>query len=122
MFLFELALLSLLKIFKKFTFGINDLHFDTEYSHKQFQISFLRTKDGAEIDLIIERPARSTLLLEIKSSHTLRAEDFRNLNQFAKDIPDSKAFCLYGGDQNLGFGDVQCLNWRVGIQRILGES
>jgi predicted AAA+ superfamily ATPase len=103
-------------------FVISQIRSHLEYTLKQYQISFLRTKDGAEIDLIVERAGRSTLLIEVKSSQTLRAEDFRNLTKFADDIPDSKAFCLYAGQQDLTFNQVTCLNWLSGIKRILEES
>jgi hypothetical protein len=34
-----------------------------EYLRKDYVLSFLRTKDDAEIDLIIERPGQKTLLV-----------------------------------------------------------
>ncbi len=37
------------------------------YSEADFKLSYLRTKDDAEIDLIIERPGSPDLLIEIKS-------------------------------------------------------
>lgn len=47
--------------------------FRARVSGKRFSLStFLLTKDGAEIDLIVERARESTLCLEIKSGSSIR--------------------------------------------------
>ncbi|OFZ80169.1 MAG: hypothetical protein A2583_15730 [Bdellovibrionales bacterium RIFOXYD1_FULL_53_11] len=56
-----------------------------EYSRADYRLSHLRTKDGAEIDLVIERSGKKTLLVEIKSTDTVTERDTRVLEQF---IPD----------------------------------
>ena len=56
------------------------------YAEKDFSISYLRTKDDAEIDLIIERPGMPRALVAIKSSTNVRPEDLGTLNRFAKDL------------------------------------
>ncbi len=38
-----------------------------EYKQKDFRFSYLRAKDDAGIDLIVDRPGASTALVEIKS-------------------------------------------------------
>lgn len=100
-------------------FIINQIRTHLEYSLKQYQLSFLRTKDGAEIDLIAERSAKQTFLIEIKSSPTVREEDLRNLKALSNDIPGSTALCLYAGEATLSFGHVECLPWQEGIKRIV---
>lgn len=102
-------------------FIINQIRTHLEYSLKQYQLSFLRTKDGAEIDLIVERSAKQTFLIEIKSSPTVREEDLRNLKALSNDIPGSTALCLYAGETTLSFGHVECLPWQEGIKRIVDE-
>ena len=44
-----------------------------EYRRLDYQFMYLKTKDDAEIDLIIERPGEKTLLVEIKSSVQVQA-------------------------------------------------
>ena len=49
-------------------FIIAECHRINDYKRLDFRFSFFRTKDGAEIDLIIERPGLPLALIEIKSS------------------------------------------------------
>jgi predicted AAA+ superfamily ATPase len=64
------------------------------YLKNDYRLSHLRTKDGAEVDLVIERPGDSTVLLEIKSSSAVDETDLRHLRSFHESIPDSLAVCL----------------------------
>ena len=65
-----------------------------DYLKKDFRFSYLRTKDGAEVDLVIDRPGQPTILMEIKSSEKVDHTDLRHLKMFMRDIPNSKAVCL----------------------------
>jgi predicted AAA+ superfamily ATPase len=100
-------------------FIINQIRTHLEYSLKQYQLSFLRTKDGAEIDLIVERSGKPTFLIEIKSSPTVREEELRNLKALSNDMPGSTAICLHTGASTLSFGHIECLPWQDGIRRII---
>jgi predicted AAA+ superfamily ATPase len=46
----------------------------------RIRLSHYRSKDGVEVDLVIEGPDRSVVGVEIKSSETPRARDFRHLH------------------------------------------
>jgi predicted AAA+ superfamily ATPase len=100
-------------------FIINQIRTHLEYSLTQYQLSFLKTKDGAEIDLIVERAGKPTYLVEIKSGSIVREEEVRNLKNFSKDIPVSIPLCLYNGTATLSFGEVECLPWQEGIRRVV---
>ncbi|QLH41599.1 MAG: DUF4143 domain-containing protein [Coxiellaceae bacterium] len=41
------------------------------YFHQEYRFSYLQTKDGVEIDLVVERPGLPLLFIEIKSSKIL---------------------------------------------------
>lgn len=103
-------------------FVITQIRTALEYSLSEYQISYLRTKDDAEIDLIIERGGRPRVLVEIKSSSTIRPEDLSTLKKFASDMKGSAAFCLYNGDVELRVDSVRCLPWREGIKAIMEIS
>ena len=47
------------------------------YSRSDFKPSYLKSKDCAEIDLIIERPARPPVLVEIKSTDECKPPTLR---------------------------------------------
>ncbi|MDZ4785964.1 MAG: AAA family ATPase [bacterium] len=100
------------------SFIINQIKTILEYSGKQFRLSFLLTKDGAEIDLIVERAGSKTLCIEIKSGTVVRREDFTNLRKLAADIPNSLSLCVYNGSQRLQYDQVKVLPWQEALQSI----
>jgi len=103
-------------------FIVNQIRTHLEYSFKQYQLSFLKTKDGAEIDLIIERAGKPTFLIEVKSGSIVRKEELKNLKNFSKDIAGSIPLCLYNGTESLRFEEVECVPWQDGIRRIILEG
>lgn len=87
------------------------------YAARDFSFSFLRTKDDAEIDLIIDRPAKPRIYLEIKSTEQVNQEDCRTLTAFAKDT-DAVPMVLSRDPNGKTFGHVRCLFWEQGIKEI----
>ena len=53
-------------------FIIQEIQRRAEYQGRDFQFSFLRTDRGEEIDLIIDRPGRNRVAIEIKSARSVR--------------------------------------------------
>ncbi|MEI7973733.1 MAG: DUF4143 domain-containing protein, partial [Bdellovibrio sp.] len=49
-----------------------------EYFKADFRISYLRTKDDVEMDLVIERPGKKDLLVEIKSTKNVVQSDCKS--------------------------------------------
>lgn len=91
------------------------------YYAVDFSFSFLRTKDGAEIDLIIDRPGKKRLFVEIKSSEQVEREDCRSLLQFSKD-GDVIPLLLSRDPHQKDFGPVKCLSWQDGIEEIFAVN
>jgi len=89
-----------------------------DYLKKDFRFSHLRTKDGAEVDLVIERPGQPTVLVEIKSSTRVDPTDVRHLNAFCRDIPDSVAVCLSREPIARVANDVRIVSWQQGLDDI----
>jgi predicted AAA+ superfamily ATPase len=75
-------------------FIITQIFFLNHYLQQDFRLFYLKTKDGAEIDLIIEKPDKKKILVEIKSTDKSEELNINNLKTFQEDIPDSKAYCL----------------------------
>ncbi len=88
------------------------------YLRKDWQLSYLRTKDDAEIDLIIDRPGMPKALVEIKSKEKITEEDTRHLNRFALDIKKSEAFCLSRDPVRKKIGLAHCLPWEQGLREL----
>ncbi len=89
-----------------------------EYKRKSWKYSYLLTKDGAEIDLIIDRPGQNTLCIEIKSSDKVTERDLKNLSRLGEDISGSILYCLSRDPRKKRIGKVRCFEWSEGIQDI----
>jgi predicted AAA+ superfamily ATPase len=102
-------------------FVILELKRRSEYARNDFRFTYLRTKDNAEIDLIIERPGRETALVEIKSTRKLDPEDTRTLSRFHRDFDKALALCLSRDPIEQERDKVLCLPWDKGIRKILED-
>jgi predicted AAA+ superfamily ATPase len=89
-----------------------------DYLRADFRFGYLRTKDGAEVDLIVERPGMKTVLVEIKSTDRVDRADLRHLVAFARDIPNTQAVCLSQESVPRIVDGVRVLPWREGIAEI----
>jgi uncharacterized protein len=88
-----------------------------DYKKLDYQMMYLRTKDGAEIDLIIERPGDSSLLVEIKSSDLVKEEDGKHLNNFIKNWPGRAEAHIWSNDPvEKKFGNILALPWYKGLK------
>jgi predicted AAA+ superfamily ATPase len=88
------------------------------YRQNDYRFSYLRTKDDAEIDLIVERPGGTTALLEIKSAAHVDERDTRLLERFALDIPGAEAYCLSRDPVARRIGSVLALPWQEGLMEL----
>ena len=68
--------------------------------------SHYREKDGAEVDIVIERGAEALVGVEVKASATVRDSDFRGLRRLRAASGDrfSCGVVLYNGERCLRFG------------------
>lgn len=99
-------------------FLITQIRAGLAYQTGQHRLSYLQTKDGAEIDLIVERPGLTTLCLEIKSGTQVKEKKLKALSDLTADISNAKAICLYTGNEKLCYGTVEVLPWRVGLEEL----
>lgn len=100
-------------------FIINEIHRLQAYKKKDFRLSYLRTKDGVEIDLIIERPGLPRALIEIKSTDNVGVDDIRSLKHLSRDIPNSTAYCFSLDSTPQKIDGVWCLPWQEGLKKII---
>lgn len=89
-----------------------------EYSQKDFRFSYLRTKDDAEIDLIVDRPGLPTALVEIKSKQRIDERDTRSLERFAADMPRTEAYVLSTDPIPKRIGRVLAFPWQRGLAEL----
>lgn len=88
------------------------------YGRKDFEFSYLRTKDDAEIDVIIERPGLPLALVEIKSRDQVTTDDVCTLKAFAKDIDKAEPFLLSRDPHRKIIEGITCLPWIDGLHEL----
>ena len=104
------------RLFEQFI--ILEIYRLAHYYRKDWSFSYLLTKDGAEIDLIIERPGDTTVLLEIKSAEKITKDDLRHLIQLKADIDNSESFCFSREKISRTIDGIKCLHWKEGIESL----
>jgi len=90
-----------------------------DYFEKDFQFYFLRSKDGAEIDLIVKKPRNKKILIEIKSSNKIIPADYRHLVGLGKDIQHEEKWVLCTEKEPRRTDqDVRILPWQHGLREL----
>lgn len=89
-----------------------------DYYEKNFRFSYLRTKDGAEIDLIVERPGDKPILAEIKSASSIDPSEIRKLKNMQKGFENSESMILCNAPEARVSEGVLICPWQEGIRRI----
>lgn len=92
-----------------------------EYQQLDYRFSYFRTHEDAEVDLIIERPGKTSLLVEIKSSECVDEADLKPLMKIAKDIGPSESICLSRDKTPRKIGNILVLPWREGLRHVIGS-
>jgi len=88
------------------------------YLEADLSFSYLRTKDDAEIDLVIKNPDGKLTFVEIKSSNMILDSHLKYLKHFHKDFPNSNFICACQVDKPEKRDGVLILNWRDAINEI----
>ena len=93
-----------------------------EYYRKDWRFSYFRTKDGIEVDLIIEKPNLKKIAMEIKSSSFIKESEVKSLNRLGKDMTSAYLYCLSRDPQKKKIGQVHCLPWLEGLKEIFNNA
>jgi predicted AAA+ superfamily ATPase len=97
---------------------VNECYRLNSYYELDYTFSYLKTKDDVEIDLIIERPGKKIILVEIKSSDKVDHSKIRNLLHFEKDFPDALFICASHVKLKQKIGCVTVLPWEKALELI----
>ena len=81
----------------------------------------LRTVNDLEIDLIIERPNQTTLLIEIKSVREVYPEMFKPLQRLHDIFPDALMLVVSNDPYAKIFGEIKALPWQQAIEYIFSK-
>lgn len=93
-----------------------------DYFEKDFRFYFLRTKDGAEIDLIVKKPRKKIILIEIKSNNLITKEDYRHLIHLGQDITHEEKWvlCTESIARKTEEG-IRILPWKEGLKELFSR-
>ncbi len=91
----------------------------SSYKRNRAKFSYLKSKDGAEIDLIIEIGNHSPTLVEIKSTRNVHPEHLRSISNYKKEFKNSLAYCLSRDEIKKEINGIKVMSWRDGIKEIL---
>ena len=100
-------------------FIIMECHKLNHYFGKRYRFSYLKTKEGQEVDLIIQRPGQKDLLVEIKSSKEVREEHIKTLNRLSLDWPSPAQAQLWSLDsEEQKIQNIHCLYWKKALKKL----
>lgn len=85
------------------------------YFQPEFRFSYLMTADNVEIDLVIERPAKPLLLIEIKSSQEVKTTDLHALQKITLELGTCESVCFSNDPRQRKVDNVMIYPWKEGI-------
>ena len=111
---------------KTFSFGQAFEHFLllecvklNHFLRKSYKFSYCKTKNGLEVDLIIQRPGKKELLVEIKSTEEIRKDHIKTIKNFSKDWAtphEAQLWSMDKGTQNIE--GIRCFPWETALKKL----
>lgn len=93
-----------------------------DYYNLDYRFSYLQTHSGVEIDLIVDRPGKPYLFIEIKSDQNVAREKLNNLRDISLEIGNCEAVCFSQDKYAKRFDTVLVLPWQEGIKRYFSNA
>ena len=97
-------------------FIISDIYKNIKHKNQNINIYFLRTTDGLEVDLILEKGLFNLQLIETKLSSNVKPEHLTNIFKISNllttdlELNVGNKLIIYTG-QTVKFGDIKASNW-----------
>ena len=102
------------------TFIVGQVHHLNAALEKNYRLFYLRTKDGTELDLIIEKAPDIRYCVEIKSGTVTGPQGFSAQRALARDIPGGSFTVWSSNELPLVDDGFRVLPWRIGLQEVFG--
>jgi predicted AAA+ superfamily ATPase len=103
-------------------FVINECMRLSRYAENDFAFHYLATRDGVEVDLVVERPGKPLLLIEIKSSVEIQESHLKGLRQLGGDFPGAQCICMARVIREQKIDDIFVLPWQMAVRKIFWEN
>lgn len=91
------------------------------YFQPDYRLSFICTVSGVEIDVVIERPNKPLLCIEIKSTDLIDETNIRPFSKFTQEIPDCEAIVISQDRFMKAFDHVHCYPWKQAMEKYFPE-
>lgn len=88
----------------------------------EYKLSYFTTTHGVEIDLVVERPGKKTLLIEIKSAAQPHQLDLKNLAALADEIEAAEPICLSNCSEPFRVNSISVYPWREGVKKLFAQE
>ncbi len=92
------------------------------YFKLDYRFSYLRTKDDVEIDMVVERPGKPALFIEIKSTSNVLEHHLFQLRLIAKDFKNCEPVCFSQDLMSKKIGNITVMPWRDGVLKYFYRS
>lgn len=87
------------------------------YFKPEYRFSYLQTKDGAEVDLVVDRPGEKYLFIEIKSTDNVKKEQISGFQRLVKDFGECESVCLSRDPHAKMLDEILVLPWQEGVKK-----
>lgn len=108
------------------SFFINEVRRSSSYRRLDLTLSFYRTEAGAEVDLIVQRPGKSWLAIEVKATRRPVPSLCSGLLSFAEIMPKAELLLACGIDRpqllRCGGRAVRALPWLDCLELVSGAA
>ena len=101
-------------------FWITEVFRLNNYYQTDYTFSYFATND-IEIDLVVERPGKPMLFIEIKSSEHVKDIELRAIRQLSKEHKNSQAICVCREPRKRLFDNVLVCPWTEFIAEVFGS-
>lgn len=91
------------------------------YFQPDYRFSFIRTANDVEVDLVVERPGKPLLCIEIKSTDRIDHVDISAFSRLTRDMSDREAVVLSQDRFMKKFDHVTCYPWQQGLAEFFPE-
>lgn len=92
-------------------FLIAEIYKLCQYRARDEILSYLCTKDDVEVDLVIDRPGKSTLFIEIKSTSRLQEKHFKGLSAISQGVKGVEPLIISQDLNTKKHGSVHAMHW-----------
>ena len=104
-------------------FILLECHKLNHYLRKGYKFFYLKTKDGLEIDLIIQRSGNKDVLVEIKSTTEIREEHTKRVRQIASAWNNPCEIQVWSQDSQIQkIKQIKCLPWQTALKKLFNTK